>query len=59
LKYKVHEYVSQLTSTLKAELFCSCKRRKFIGQIKVKIFKLQSQKLVALMISVFHIDEYL
>jgi len=35
LKYKVHEYVSQLTSTPKAELFCSCKRRKFIGENKV------------------------
>jgi len=42
-KYKVHGYVSQLTSTSKAELFCSCKRRKFIGQNKVKICKLQSQ----------------
>jgi len=28
----VHVYASGLTSTLKAELFCSCKRRKFIGQ---------------------------
>jgi len=56
----MHHYVSQLTSTPKAELYCSCKRRKFIGQNKVKICKLQSQnlnffvkKLVALMISVF------
>jgi len=39
----VHEYASGLTSTPKAELFCSCKRRKFIGQNKVKICKLQSQ----------------
>jgi len=26
----VHEYTSGLTSTPKAELFCSCKRRKFV-----------------------------
>ena len=37
------KYASGLTSTPKAELFCSCKRRKFIGQNKVKICKLQSQ----------------
>jgi len=30
------EYTSGLTSTPKAELFCSCKRRKFIGQNKAK-----------------------
>jgi len=36
----VHEYASGLNSTPKAELFCSCKRRKFIGQNKVKISKL-------------------
>jgi len=30
----VHEYASELTATPKAELFCSCKRRKYIGQIK-------------------------
>jgi len=28
LKCKVHEYVSQLTSTPMANLFCSCKSRK-------------------------------
>jgi len=39
----VHEYAFGLTSTPKAELFCSSKRRKFIGQNKVKICKLQSQ----------------
>jgi len=39
----VHEYSSGLTSTPKAELFCSCKRRNFIGQNKVKMCKLQSQ----------------
>jgi len=39
----VHEYASGLTSTPKAELFCSCKRRKLIGQNKVKISKLLSQ----------------
>jgi len=39
----VHEYASGLTSTPKAELFCSCKRRKFIGQNKVKTCKLLSQ----------------
>ena len=33
----VHEYASDLISTPKAELFCSCKRRKFVGQNKVKI----------------------
>ena len=39
----MHEYASGLTTTPKAELFCNCKPRKFIGQHKVKIFKLQSQ----------------
>jgi len=39
----VHEHASGLTSTPKAELFCRCKRRKFIGQNKVKMFKFQSQ----------------
>jgi len=39
-KHRVHQYVSGLTSTPKAELFCSCKRRKFIGRNKVKICKL-------------------
>jgi len=29
-KHRVHQYVSGLTSIPKAELFCSCKRRKFI-----------------------------
>jgi len=36
-KLRAHEYISGLTSTPKAELFCSCKCRKFIGQNKVKI----------------------
>ena len=31
-KHTVHKYASGLTSTPKAELFCSCKRRKFIDQ---------------------------
>jgi len=39
----VHEYASGLTSSTKTELFCSCKRKKFIGQNKVKICKLLSQ----------------
>jgi len=39
----VHEYASGLTSTPKAELCCSCKRRKFIGQNKVKIYEVESQ----------------
>jgi len=39
-KLRVHEYISGLTSTPKAELFCSCKRWKFIRQNKVKICKL-------------------
>jgi len=39
-KHGVHEYASGLTSTPKADLFSSCKRRKFIGQNKVKICKL-------------------
>jgi len=39
-KHRVHEFVSGLTSTPKAEIFCSSKRRKFIGQNKVKICKL-------------------
>jgi len=38
-KLRVHEYASGLISTPKAGLFSSCKRRKFIGQIKVKNFK--------------------
>jgi len=43
-KHRVHEYASGLTSTPKNfavananDSFCSCKRRKFIGQNKVKI----------------------
>jgi len=32
----VHEYASELITIPKAELFCNCKRRKFIGQIKQK-----------------------
>jgi len=39
----VHEHAFGLTSTPKAELFCRCKRRKFIGQNKVKICKLYGQ----------------
>jgi len=39
----MHEYASGVTSTAKAELFCRCKHRKFIGQNKVKICKLWSQ----------------
>jgi len=39
-KLRVNECTSGLTSTPKAESFCSCKRRKFIGQNKVKIYKL-------------------
>ena len=35
-KHRVHEYASGLTTTPKAELFCCCKPRKFIGQNKVK-----------------------
>jgi len=35
-EHRVHEYASGLTSTLKAESFCRCKRRKFIGQNKAK-----------------------
>jgi len=35
-----YEYDSELATTPKAELFCSCKRRKFIGQSNVKICKL-------------------
>ena len=57
-KFRGHEHTFGLTSTPKAELFCSCKRRKFIGQNKVKICKLLSQnfkllghKLVALVIT--------
>jgi len=41
--HRVYEYTSGLTSTPKAELFCSCKRRKSIDQNRVKICKLQSQ----------------
>jgi len=39
----VYECAFGLTSTPKAELFCSCKRRKFVDQNKVKIWKLWSQ----------------
>ena len=39
----MHEYASGLTSTPTAEFFCSCKRRKFIGQNKVKIRQILSQ----------------
>jgi len=43
-KHRVREYVSDLTSTPKAtpkaELFCTCKRKKFKGQNKVNILKL-------------------
>ena len=53
----MHEYAFGLTSTPKAEIFYSSKRRKFIVQNKVKISKLQSQnftflaqKLVAIII---------
>ena len=38
-KLRVHGRTSGLTSTPKAKLFCSCKRRKFLGQNKVKIRK--------------------
>jgi len=37
---RVHKYASGLNLTPKAELFCSCERRKCIGQNKVKICKL-------------------
>ena len=43
-KLRVHECTSGLTATPKVELFCSCERRKFICQNKVKICKLWSQK---------------
>jgi len=36
---ELHECVSGLTSTSKAELFFCCKPRKFIGQNKVKMCK--------------------
>jgi len=39
-----------LTSTPKAELFCSCKCRKFIGQNRVKILSFQVKEFVALVI---------
>jgi len=39
----MNEYVSGLTSTPKAELFCNCKRRKCIGQNKVKIYVFRSE----------------
>jgi len=39
----VHEYASNLTTS---ELFCSCKRRKFLGQSKVKILSILVKKLV-------------
>jgi len=39
-KLTVHEYASGLTSTPKAEIFCSCKHRKSIGQNKVNMCKL-------------------
>jgi len=42
-KHRVHEYLSELTSTPHAELFCTCKRRKFIDQHQVKMCTLSSQ----------------
>jgi len=39
-KHREHEHASGLTATPKAELFCSCKCRKFIGQNEDKICKL-------------------
>jgi len=33
------EYAGGLISTPKAELFCSCKHRKFIDQNKAKFYK--------------------
>jgi len=47
----VHGHTSGLTSTPKAELFCSCKRRKFIGQNTVKILNFKVKKLVALIMT--------
>jgi len=44
----LHEYASEFTSTPKAELFCSCTRRKFIGQnllIPKSKFKFLGQKI--------------
>jgi len=35
----MNEYASGLTLTPEVELFCNWKRRKFIGQNKVKICK--------------------
>jgi len=36
----VHEHASGKTSTPKAELICSWKRKKFTGKNEVKIYKL-------------------
>jgi len=33
----VHECASELTATPQAELFCSCKRRTFASQNKIKV----------------------
>jgi len=38
----VVEYASGLTATPMAELFCSCKRWKYVAQNKVKSFELWS-----------------
>jgi len=43
--YRVHEYASRLASKPRAELFCSCKRRKFVGQNEVKIVSFQLNKI--------------
>jgi len=38
----MHEYAFEFAKTLKAQWYCSCKRRKFVSQDTVKICKLQS-----------------
>ena len=60
----MHEYTSGSTSTPKAELFCSCKRRKFIGQekskfvnYKVKILSFKFKKLVALISTLIPVSQ--
>jgi len=64
LKLRVYEYAFGLTSTPKDEIFCSCKRRKFIGQNKVKIvnnkvkfLRFQVKKLVALVLRILCVHD--
>ena len=55
-KHRVHEYASGSTSTPKAQFICNCKRRKCIGQDKVKILSVLVKILVALVTTHCHFE---